>query len=153
MNSEQLKEKLVTLFPEAEISENKQFLFLTIDAANVGMVAEKLKTDKALLFDYLFCVTGTDHPTYLTVTYHLESTEFGHKLVLKAKTFSREKPEIRTVSNFWPTAEFHEREISEMFGINFINHPDPRKLLLPDNWNGYPMLKDYHDPVNIIELE
>jgi NADH:ubiquinone oxidoreductase subunit C len=89
----------------------------------------------------------------MTVTYHLESTISKLTMVLKAKTKTRDQPEIPTVSHLWKTAEFHEREIYEMYGITFLNHPDLRKLLLPDDWNGYPMRKDYEDQDNIIELE
>ena len=153
MSREQLKEKLLILFPDAEHTENKQYLMLTVDAGIIALVSKKLKTDKTLLFDYLFCLTGTDYPTYLTVTYHLQSTTLGHSLVLKAKTTTRENPVVPTVSQVWVTSEFHEREVAEMYGIAFENHPDPRKLLLPDDWKGFPMRKDYYDPEHIIELE
>jgi NADH:ubiquinone oxidoreductase subunit C len=64
----------------------------------------------------------------------------------------RDKPEIETVSFIWKTAEFHEREVAELFGVNFLHHPDPRKLILPDEWTGFPLRKDYEDPVNMIKL-
>jgi NADH-quinone oxidoreductase subunit C len=153
MNRELLKEKLITEFSEAEFSENKQYYIMTVDAVNLDTVAEKLRYNPEFYFDYLFCVTGNDYSDYLTVTYHLESTYSKLTMVLKAKTISREKTEIPSVSHLWRTAEFHEREIFEMYGITFLNHPDLRKLLLPDDWNGYPMRKDYEDPDNIIELE
>jgi NADH-quinone oxidoreductase subunit C len=64
----------------------------------------------------------------------------------------RDKPQIDTVCDIWRTAEFHEREAFEMFGITFHQHPDLRKLILPDDFNGYPMRKDFEDPVNMIKL-
>ena len=65
----------------------------------------------------------------------------------------RNKPEIETVSHIWRTAEFHEREVYEMFGVNFLNHPDLRLLILPDGWEGKnPLRKDFEDPVNMIRL-
>ncbi|HNG63030.1 MAG TPA: NADH-quinone oxidoreductase subunit C, partial [Ferruginibacter sp.] len=77
---------------------------------------------------------------------------FRHTIVVKSKLDSG-KPEIGTVSNVWKTAEFHEREVYEMFGVNFLNHPDLRLLILPDGWEGKnPMRKDFEDPVNMIKL-
>ena len=65
---------------------------------------------------------------------------------------NRDNAEIESVANIWRTAEFHEREAAELFGVNFLNHPDLRKLILPDDWEGYPLRKDYEDPVNMIKL-
>ena len=56
------------------------------------------------------------------------------------------------IGEAWRTAEFHEREVFELFGVHFHNHPDLRKLILPDDWEGYPMRKDYEDPINMIKL-
>ena len=61
-------------------------------------------------------------------------------------------PVIETVCDIWRTAEFHEREVFELFGVDFKNHPDLRKLILPDDWVGYPLRKDYDDPINMIKL-
>jgi NADH:ubiquinone oxidoreductase subunit C len=72
-------------------------------------------------------------------------------MVVKVK-LDRETPVIQTVSDIWRTAEFHEREVFELFGVNFTGHPDLRKLILPDDWTGYPLRKDYEDPVNMIKL-
>jgi NADH:ubiquinone oxidoreductase subunit C len=64
----------------------------------------------------------------------------------------RSVPEIETVSDIWRTAEFHEREVYDLFGVNFIHHPDLRRLFLTDEWKGWPLRKDYEDPVNMIKL-
>jgi NADH:ubiquinone oxidoreductase subunit C len=86
------------------------------------------------------------------MVYHLTSTSFRHNLVIKSK-LDRAKAEIETVSDIWRTAEFHEREVFELFGVNFIGHADLRLLILPDGWEGkFPMRKDYEDPVNMIKL-
>jgi NADH:ubiquinone oxidoreductase subunit C len=61
-------------------------------------------------------------------------------------------PEIETVSDIWRTAEFHEREVFDLFGVWFLHHPDLRRLLLTDDWVGYPLRKDYEDPINMIKL-
>jgi NADH:ubiquinone oxidoreductase subunit C len=72
-------------------------------------------------------------------------------LVIKAD-LDRNTPVIHTVADVWRTADFHEREVFEMYGVDFTNHPDLRKLILPDDWVGYPMRKDFEDPINMIKL-
>ena len=73
-------------------------------------------------------------------------------MVLKVKISDRENPAVDTVSDIWKTAEFHEREVYDLFGIKFNNHPDLRRILLEEDWEGYPLRKDYKDEVNIVEL-
>jgi NADH:ubiquinone oxidoreductase subunit C len=86
------------------------------------------------------------------MVYHLTSTTFRHTIVIKSK-LDRNQPEIETVSLIWRTAEFHEREVYEMFGVKFLHHPDLRLLILPEGWEGKnPMRKDFEDPVNMIRL-
>ncbi len=114
-------------------------------------LARLIRQREDLRFDYLFCVTCVDWKTHLTMVYHLSSTTHRHTMVVKVK-LDREHPVIQTVCDIWRTAEFHEREVSEMFGVQFSGHPDLRKLILPDDWTGYPLRKDYEDPVNMIKL-
>jgi NADH:ubiquinone oxidoreductase subunit C len=152
MNKEELKIKLTELLPAATFDESGEWLNMNIAAGDIVTTAELLRTNPDLTFDYLFCLTCVDWKTHLTMVYHLESTKDRHQLVIKVK-LERDKPEIQTVSHIWKTAEFHEREVYEMFGVNFLNHPDLRLLILPDGWEGKnPMRKDYEDPVNLIKL-
>ena len=85
------------------------------------------------------------------MVYHLTSTMYRHTIVVKSK-LDRNNPEIETVSDIWRTADFHEREVYDLFGVKFLHHPDLRRLLLTDDWIGYPLRKDYEDPVNMIKL-
>ncbi|HET9433323.1 MAG TPA: NADH-quinone oxidoreductase subunit C [Chitinophagaceae bacterium] len=152
MNKEELKIKLTELFPTATFDESGEWLNITIAPADFLSAAEILRNKIELGFDYLFCVTCIDWKTHLTMVYHLESTIYRHHLVVKVQ-LDRTKPEIETVSHIWRTAEFNEREAYEMFGVNFLNHPDLRLLILPDGWEGRnPMRKDFEDPVNMIRL-
>ena len=84
------------------------------------------------------------------MVYHLTSTIHRHTLVIKSK-LDHNTPEIETVSDIWRTAEFHEREIFDLFGIKFNNHPDLRRIFLDEKWEGFPLRKDYKDEINIIE--
>ncbi len=152
MNTEELKIKISELHPSVTYEEGGEWVNVNIEAAEWLSFAQQLRHDAALQFDYLFCVTCIDWKTHLTMVYHLSSTIFRHNIVVKAK-LDRNNPEIETVSHIWRTAEFHEREVYEMFGVNFLNHPDLRLLILPDGWEGKnPMRKDFEDPVNMIRL-
>ena len=152
MDPEKLKERVLTLVPEAELEANKQFLTFFIPAAKLHATAVRLKEDADTAFDFLFCQSGTDMVKHLMVVYHLRSTNLGHELVLKVKTEDRETPSFDSVCDIWATAEFHEREIYDMLGIRFNNHPDMRRIFLDENWVGYPLRKDYTDEVNIVEF-
>ena len=124
---------------------------MTIPSEKILPLANELKSNESTLFDFLFCLTAVDWPAHMEMVYHLKSTSLGHQFVLKAKINSRENPEIETVCDIWRTAEFHEREAYDLFGIKFLHHPDLRRLLLTDDWEGWPMRKDYDDPINMIE--
>ena len=152
MNKEELKIKLTELLPTATFDESSEWLNIKIAPADFLSAAEILRNKVELSFDYLFCQTCVDWKTHLTMVYHLDSTKYRHQVVMKIQ-LDRNKPEIETVSHIWRTAEFNEREAYEMFGVNFLNHPDLRLLILPDGWEGRnPMRKDFEDPVNMIKL-
>lgn len=152
MELEALKNKLTALFPSASFEEGTEWLTLNLEASGFPSATRLLRNDEELLFDYLFCMTCVDWKTHLTNVYHFTSTKFRHTVVVKCK-LDRVKPEIRTASDIWRTAEFHEREIFEMFGVDFTDHPDLRLLILPDGWEGKnPLRKDFEDPVNMIRL-
>ena len=85
------------------------------------------------------------------VIYHLRSSPHHHSIVLKAQIEDRENPKVDTVSDIWRTAEFHERETYDFFGIVFKDHPDLRRIFLEDDWVGFPLRKDYVDEINIID--
>ena len=152
MESELLKDKILSQFPNAEIEDGLQFLTCTIPATDLHTMAQFLKQTEELAFDYLFCLTGMDWPEEMSVVYHLKSTAHRHCLVVKAVIPDRQKPKIDTVSDIWRTAEFHEREAYDLFGIEFNNHPDLRRIFLTDDWKGWPLRKDYRDDINIVEL-
>lgn len=152
MTKEELKIKLTELLPAASYDESGEWLSMNTAPADFLPVAQLLRNDPTLHFDYLFCVTGVDWKTHLTMVYHFTSTLHRQPLVVKVQ-LDRNKSEIETVSHIWRTAEFQEREAYEMFGVNFLHHPDLRLLILPDGWEGrYPMRKDFEDPVNMIKL-
>ena len=151
MTNEELKIKLPELIPSVVFEEGGEWITAFVDASNWKMIAQQLRSEEGFQFDYLFCVTCVDWKTHLTMVYFLTSTTYRHTLVIKAK-LDRNNPEIETVSDIWRTAEFHEREVYDLFGVKFLHHPDLRRLLLTDDFNGYPLRKDFEDPINMIKL-
>jgi NADH-quinone oxidoreductase subunit C len=152
MNAEELKIKITELHPPASYEEVGEWLNINIESNDWLSIAQQLRNEESLFFNYLFCLTCIDRMTHLTMVYHLSSTKYRHNIVIKSK-LDRDNPEIESVSHIWRTAEFHEREVYEMFGVKFLNHPDLRLLILPDGWEGKnPMRKDFEDPVNMIKL-
>jgi NADH-quinone oxidoreductase subunit C len=151
MTNEELKLKLSELLPSVAYEEGTEWLAMVAEAATWKEFARHLRLTAELKFDYLFCITCVDWKTHLTMVYHLTSTLFRHTIVVKLKV-DRTNPEIETVSDIWRTAEFHEREIYDLFGVKFINHPDLRRLFMTEDWKGWPLRKDYEDPVNMIKL-
>ena len=152
MTPEALKSAITNLLPQAQLEEGGEWLNVFVAPGELLQAATLLRENPDLYFDYLFCLTAVDFKTHLTMVYHLSSTRFRHNIVLKAKLDSKQ-PEIETVCQIWRTAELLEREVYEMFGVNFLNHPDLRLLILPDGWEGKnPLRKDFEDPVNMIRL-
>ena len=151
MLNEELKIRITEMLASASFDEAGEWLNISITPADWADFAHRLRDTAGLEFNFLFCVTCVDWKTHLGMVYHLTSTIHRHNIVIKTK-LDRENPEIETVSNIWRTAEFHEREVYDLFGVKFIGHPDLRRLFLTDDWKGWPLRKDYEDPVNMIKL-
>ena len=151
MTNEELKYKVSSILPEATFNEEGEFLEANIASEELMILMNELRTNSDLNFDYLFCLTCVDWKDHFMMVYHLLSKEHKHTMVVKAKISDTLNPEIETVCKIWRTAEFHEREVYDLFGVKFINHPDLRRLFLEVDWVGYPLRKDYTD-VNMIEL-
>ena len=151
MTHEELKQRVLSLVPNAEIVDGKEFPIVTVAQNKLFNLAKSLREGEDTCFDYLFCLTGMDWIDSLGVIYHLRSTKYNHEIELKIKTPNRENPQFDSVCAIWKTAEFLEREVYDLMGINFKNHPDLRRIFLDDTWVGHPQRKDYSDEVNIIE--
>lgn len=149
-----MKDILLKIVPDALVEEG-EFLVLTVEPGVFRSLAEHLRDDAELRFDYLVCMTGMDWGEKLGVIYHFRSTVSNRDLVVKTAAVSRENPELFTVSDLWATADLNEREVFDFFGIRFINHPDMRRLFLRNDWVGYPLRKDYDasEETNPVRLE
>ena len=119
---------------------------VTVSPERLREVMTALHSDPGLKFDYLMCLSGMDlGKETLGVVYHLSSMEHRHKLVVRVNVPAA-GARVHTVSDLWPTANWHEREAFDLLGIVFMNHPDLRRILLPDEYPGHPLRKDFKVP-------
>lgn len=145
MTREQLTDFVIALAPSVKIGTSKQFPEFILPASDLHDVALKLKGHPDIRMDYLFCLTAIDRKDGFHVVYHLTSSELAHPVMLRVVLPDRVNPATSSVSDIWKSAEFYEREVFDMFGIRFENHPDLRRIFLDDSWIGYPLRKDYKD--------
>ena len=148
MTAQEIHDNLKTAFAEAilEAKLDAPQPWISIAPHQMKAVCNHLRHDASLQFDYLMCLSSVDNKAgKLSVIYHLFSTTQKHKIVLKAFC-TVDNPHVQSVSQVWGTAEWHEREAFDMMGIIFDEHPDLRRILLPDDWEGYPLRKDYKVP-------
>ena len=146
-----LKLKLSGIQPLVLFEEGGEWLNIVVPPEELKAFVLQLRSVPDLIMDYLFCLTCVDWKTHFTMVYHFSSTRFRHNIVVKSK-IDRMNPEIETVSDIWRTAEMLEREVYDLFGVKFLHHPDLRRLIMPDDWEGWPLRKDFEDPVNMIRL-
>jgi NADH:ubiquinone oxidoreductase subunit C len=149
MDKGQLAEFIKLMDSEVEIKEEKQFTEVNVSGPNLYALGKKLKENKETSFDFLFCLTGVDYGQDLGVVYHLRSTKHQLSVVLKVRTSDRKNPQFDSVADIWRTAEYHEREVYDLLGIRFINHPDLRRFFLQESY-GFPLRKDFVDDLNIV---
>lgn len=149
MDKIQLGEFIKSIDNNLEIIEGRQFTEVQVPPSKLYSLAKQLRGRDEVQFDFLFCLSGVDYGQDLGVVYHLRSTIHGHSLVLKTRTSDRVDPHLDSVSDIWKTADFHEREVFDLLGIKFNNHPDLRRLFLDSTW-GFPLRKDYVDDKNIV---
>jgi NADH-quinone oxidoreductase subunit C len=140
--------------------------WVVIEPARLVEIAEYLHNDPRLEFDILNCITGVDYlepevkkaakagfEPHLEVVYHLSSFVHKHRFVIKLilprwkDNQPGELPEVPSVSAIWRTADWHERETYDLCGVLFTGHPDLRRILLSEDWEGFPLRKDYEFPL------
>ena len=143
MTLESIKE-LLTDYRLKEI-ENSRPNGFEVNVQDIHSICSFLHSSQHTFFDYLSNLTGVDYGPergQMAVVYHLFSIPFDFQLCLKV-LLDRNQPTIPSVSDIWKTADWHEREAFDLFGIRFENHPDLRRILLPADWEGHPLRKDY----------
>lgn len=142
--------RLQTHYPEAilQIEEFRGDMTVSLKREALLPVCTFLRDDPEYAFRFLVDITAVDYlnaqgkTSRFVMVYHLLSHERNQRLRLKVP-LEGETPEIETVTAIWPTANWHERETYDLFGIRFLHHPDLRRILLPDTWDCHPLRKDY----------
>jgi NADH-quinone oxidoreductase subunit C len=149
METNEVYEKLKRVFEDG-IREIKTdvptYPFFFVSADKINAVSLFLRDEESLQFDNLSCLSGLDYDKdNLAVVYHLYSYVHHHKLVVKV-VVPKSNPVVKTVSDVWAAADWHEREAYDLVGMTFEGHPDLRRILLPEDWEGHPLRKDYKVP-------
>ena len=119
--------------------------FAVVSPETLPDVARFLRNEPGLSFDSLMCLSGVDYQERFAVAYHLHSMRERHQVGLKV-FLPRENPSVRSVDSVWPAANFMERETYDLYGIDFEGSIDLRRILLPEDWEGHPLRKDYKYP-------
>ena len=160
---EQLKQQFGDKIVQADAEAVDPWAEITPDS--VPQVCRWLRDEPAMKFNLLNCISGVDYfqpdekkakkiewEPHFEVLYHLSSLVHKHGLMLKV-TLPRWKddvqgrlPEVPSVSGLWKTAIWHEREVFDLSGVRFVGHPDLRRILCPEDWEGHPLRKDYEMP-------
>jgi NADH-quinone oxidoreductase subunit C len=122
-----------------------------VDPAAIVEVCRFLRNDVQLRMDHLELLGGVDYKDRIEVVYIVYSNQRHHRFTLKCR-LPREAPKIATVEGIWAVANWHEREAFDMFGIVFEGHSDMRRILCPDDWEGYPLRKDYVYPTRYRDM-
>jgi NADH-quinone oxidoreductase subunit C len=126
-------------------SEGFRPAFIVVSPAALPGIARFLRDDPAMAFDSLMCLSGVDYKDRFAVAYHLYSMTHRHAVGLKV-FLPRENPSVASVDQVWPAANFMERETFDLYGIDFPGSKDLRRILLPEDWEGHPLRKDYKYP-------
>jgi len=138
-----LKDRVEQLEPAVQKSCGQ--LALGVDREHITSVCRVLKEHPAMQFDYLADLCGADYlgkkPERFQVVYNLYSISLNHRIRLKVDL--NEGETIDSVTEIWKTANWHERELYDMFGIEVSGHPDLKRILMPEDWEGHPLRKDY----------
>jgi NADH-quinone oxidoreductase subunit C len=153
MNLDEIKSILIQKFGESVIvGEETTGLqpALLIDPDRIADVCRELRDNPKTYFDFLSCLSGVDYGVEVNrfgVVYHLASIPYQTQLTLKVnKENNRDLenlPSFPSITSVYHSADWHEREAFDMEGIFFEGHPDLRRILMPDDWEGYPLRKDY----------
>jgi NADH-quinone oxidoreductase subunit C len=149
--------EIASKFPAAGVSRDRMVDYVCINTNpdDLHNVMKAIASWDDIPMNYLRCITAVDQLTHIEVVYFLTNIPNGDRLAV-ATSCPRNEGTIPSVVDIWETASFQEREVYEFFGVNFEGHPDLRRLLTPEQYTGFPLLKDYPkggDPDDLIAVD
>lgn len=148
MTLDEIKEFIVSRYGEAVIEATSAVTSpasIILKSDHLLKVCSELHRSETTYFDMLSCITGIDNGAdagTMELAYNLYSIPYDFQLIIYIK-LDRDNPIADSVAEIWKTADWHEREAYDLFGIHFRNHSDLRRILLPADWEGHPLRKDY----------
>jgi NADH-quinone oxidoreductase subunit C len=155
MTFQEIKSLLQTFFGDEIIVSSEESGLqpsITVSPERLLEVCQFLHVNPNMYFDFLACITAIDNGVEkgtMEVIYNLTSIPLEHNITLKVvisrNVDGESLPKVPSVSPIWKTANWHERESFDLVGIDFVGHPDLRRILLPTDWEGYPLRKDYEE--------
>jgi NADH-quinone oxidoreductase subunit C len=148
MDAAAIYERIKTRFPEKilEVAAGKPDGYAVVDPGGIADIGAFMREDPELAMDCLNNETGVDYKDRIEVVYHLFSYTHHHGCVLKVK-LPRENPAVASVEGIWAAANWMEREIFDLLGVTFEGHSDLRRILMPEDWPGFPLRKDFVEPL------
>jgi len=141
LSSQETAEKIASRFSEAVSQSGNQTVIIKTEY--LLKVADFLKNDPELAFNYLTDLTAVDCHEYFEIVYRLTSLDHNQSLVLKVRCYDRIKPEVPSVTGIWKGADYMEREIFDLMGIRFSGHPNLKRIVTWEGFQGYPLRKDF----------
>lgn len=135
-------EELKAKFPGIEYDAEQPEPHIYAKAEELLGLMHDLKEDPAFVFDRMGNITSVDYKKYIEMVYMLYSRRFDKWVTVKCQ-LDREHPTVESMTQVWPGVEFEEREIYDLMGVEFLHHPDMRRILMPDNYPAHPLRKDF----------
>lgn len=148
VQTDKINEKILKIFSDNNVSVldlsrfSDGILSIEINSVDIIKIAELLKNKAELSFEMLIFISGNDLNDCIEIIYSFMSVKNNLKLNIKTK-LDRQKPCIESLYSVYNAADWHERETYDLLGVEFINHPNLKRILLPDDWQGHPLRKDY----------
>lgn len=141
LTASEVAKQMTTHFPEASVEADGEVILVKSEA--ILGVAEYLKSSPDFDFDYLNYIAAVDYYDYFEIVYQLTSMRYNHSLVLKTRLYDRENPAVPSIVSLYQGADFQEREIYDLMGISFVGHPNLKRIVLWEGFQGHPLRKDY----------
>lgn len=141
LTGEELSERVGAAVPDSVVASDDGVLF--VEPAKIADVAGFMKSDSRLDFNFLNSISAVDYINHFEVVYHLTSMNKHHTAIVKTRLDGRDELTLPSVYHLWRGADFQEREIWDLMGISFSGHPNLKRIMLWEGFDGHPLRKDY----------